>query len=362
MAPDSNKPDLRPAIAGDVESFSDKDSLELLVRAEHPSAPLEESGAFEATPSLIADGTALQLSLSPELWEGGIEIFRPFPGIAVATWTCTPKDPEALRQLARKFVPTHDHISVHLFHTGDVSYRFGQQVFHSGESVGLVYYKPDPGEFEQQWQEGQQVCFTTINIMEEGERELWHRLGIMPPSLFQKLRTANSTEERVYELPNSLLFTQLACALVNLPSSGVAHTTMLRLKIGELFCLLGEETTLINDLSASGGLPFTEIKKLSQARAILEETTGTMPSIAELSAMVGLNRRKLTEGFKKVFGETVAVHALEVRLRKGYQLLKETQLPVQEIAEYCGYGHPRNFSIAFQRRFGCSPSQVRRQK
>jgi len=78
--------------------------------------------------------------------------------------------------------------------------------------------------------------------------------------------------------------------------------------------------------------------------------------------MVGLNRRKLTEGFKKVFGETVAGYALELRLRRGYQLLKESQLSVNEIAEHCGYEHANNFTLAFRRRFGSSPSQVRQLK
>ncbi|NIB42429.1 helix-turn-helix transcriptional regulator [Pseudomaricurvus alkylphenolicus] len=362
MPSDRNKPDLRPAIAGDVESFSDKESLESLMRAEHPSPGAEDAVAINAEASLIADGTALQYSLNPSLWEGGIEIYRPFPGISVVTWKFTPKDLETVRQLARSIVPKYDDIVVRLFHTGDVSYRFGRQILHSTESVGLVSYKPDAGDFEQQWQEDQQVCVTHINITEEGEREVWHRLGIMPPALFQKLRTADTTEDRVYELPNTELFKHLSFALVNLPSSGVAHTMMLRLKVGELFCLLGEETIAANGHCGRGDLPFAEIKKLSQARTILEEATGTMPSIAELSAMVGLNRRKLTEGFKQAFGETVAVYALEVRMRKGYQLLNETQLSVQEIAEYCGYGHPHNFTIAFQRRFGCSPSQIRQQK
>jgi len=135
---------------------------------------------------------------------------------------------------------------------------------------------------------------------------------------------------------------------------------MTRLKVGELFCLLGEHGPACTSAVAAD-VPFAEVRKLARARALLEENPGTPPSIAELGAMVGLNRRKLTEGFKKVFGETVAGYALELRMRRGYQLLKETQLSVAEIAEQCGYEHPNGFTLAFRRRFGSSPSQVRQQ-
>ncbi|MEM1142793.1 MAG: AraC family transcriptional regulator [Pseudomonadota bacterium] len=362
MNKDKEKPDLRPAIAGDVESFSDQDSLLSLVLAEHPSGHAEDASVFGPVNSLIADGTALNISLNPTLWDGAIELYRPFPGISVINWRYTPKDLVAMRQVARDLFPKDEDIVVRFFHSGDATYRFGKKTFNAGESVGVVSHKPDAGDFEQQWQEGQPICVTLIDISEEGEREVWHRLGIMPPSIFHQLRTAKTTEERVFELPQTRLFLDLSHSILNLPGSGVTHTMMLRLKIGEMFCLLAEELVAQGTEPEGHDLPFSEIRKLSQARTILEETTGEMPSIAKLSAMVGLNRRKLTEGFKRVFGETVAVYALEVRMRKGFQLLKDTRLSVQEIAEYCGYAHPHNFTIAFQRRFGCSPSQIRQQQ
>ena len=175
------------------------------------------------------------------------------------------------------------------------------------------------------------------------------------------MRSAQEPNERVYALPNTEAFKHFAASLQYLPESGSARTTFLRLKVGELFCLL-EDVRPVEAQYVGGEVPFSEVRKLSRARALLERRDGDSPSIAKLSSMVGLNRRKLTEGFKAVYGHTVAGFALELRMRKGYQLLKESPLAVHEIAAECGYKHPSNFTIAFRRRFGSSPSEVRAQK
>ena len=131
--------------------------------------------------------------------------------------------------------------------------------------------------------------------------------------------------------------------------------------MGELFCLLGEASSIeTNTISAE--VPFSEVKKLSHAKAILEESIANPPSIVKLGSMVVLNRRKLTEGFKKVFGDTVAGYVREQQMRQGYQLLKETELSIMEIATRCGYEYSHNFTSAFRRRFGSSPSSVRKNK
>lgn len=100
-----------------------------------------------------------------------------------------------------------------------------------------------------------------------------------------------------------------------------------------------------------------DIKKLEEARMILEERMGKGLTISELAAAVGLNECKLREGFRHHFSKSPLRFLLEVRMRKAWQLL-ETGCQVAEAAYAVGYEHPSNFSAAFTRFFGCPPKTV----
>ena len=368
-SPLATRIDISPSLAGDVESFDDIDMLTQRIRAEHPPAELDSDGAgtlglpdaLEPPDALTADGTALHFPFKPELLSGDLELYRPYPGVLVFSVEFIANDPEAMHAISKTMNSVNRAVSVRIFHRGKISYRFGDKVFHSQDTPGVVSHVPVGGHFDYRLKKGEHIQLTHILITEEGEREIWHRLGIPPCPIFNTLRE-NEDPSRIAEaLPNNEAFQVLGESFMHLPKSGFSRIALLRLKVGELLCLLGDVDAASHSPSA-GDVPFSEVRKLSQARVILDESSEKPPSIAELSAMVGLNRRKLTEGFKKVFGETVAGYALELRMRKGYQLLRETQISVGEIAERCGYEHANNFSLAFRRRFHTSPTKVRRIK
>ena len=357
----TDKPDIRPAIAGDVESFGDVDSLVAALQSELPDSPFGDAGVLEMPDALTADGTALHLMLNPDLLDGELEIYRVLPGLSVSIMTFVAKDIDTIQRIAEKAIAEEQEIMVRLFQQGDIVYQLGDHTVDSRVTPGVLSFRPEKGRSGYTLKAGQPMRVTMFVITEEGEREVWHRLGITPSPLFQEMRSAQDPNDRVFALPNTEAFKHYSASFQHLPKSGTARATFLKLKVGELFCLLGDIKPIEAEYTTSD-VPFSEVRKLSRARTILEEHDGDSPSIAKLSAMVGLNRRKLTEGFKAVYGDTVAGYALELRMRKGYQLLKESPLPVHEIAEECGYEHPSNFTIAFRRRFGCSPSEIRAQK
>lgn len=51
---------------------------------------------------------------------------------------------------------------------------------------------------------------------------------------------------------------------------------------------------------------------------------------------------------------------LDVRMSTALTLLQSTELPVTRIAGEVGYQSPSQFAVRFRRRFGCSPSDIRR--
>ncbi|HRQ50401.1 MAG TPA: AraC family transcriptional regulator [Agriterribacter sp.] len=81
--------------------------------------------------------------------------------------------------------------------------------------------------------------------------------------------------------------------------------------------------------------------------------------LTELAARFNITPKTLTRKFKTLFGQTVPGLIRHERLERGYALLTQSELSVQEIAEKIGYAYPTHFSEDFKAKYGCSPMQLR---
>jgi AraC-like DNA-binding protein len=95
-------------------------------------------------------------------------------------------------------------------------------------------------------------------------------------------------------------------------------------------------------------------------RTFLDQHYAAPPGLLALARQFGTNDFKLKKGFKELFGTTVFGYVAERRLAVAQQLLILTSQSVQEVATAVGFTNPAHFATAFRRRFGHSPSQLRR--
>ncbi|MEL6110636.1 MAG: XylR family transcriptional regulator, partial [Planctomycetota bacterium] len=72
------------------------------------------------------------------------------------------------------------------------------------------------------------------------------------------------------------------------------------------------------------------------------------------------SRRLLERRFRTLLGHSMLEEIRRVQLRHAHQLLLETRLPIERIADLVGFTHPRTFSTLFRKRFGSSPTDIRR--
>jgi AraC family transcriptional activator of pyochelin receptor len=86
----------------------------------------------------------------------------------------------------------------------------------------------------------------------------------------------------------------------------------------------------------------------------------TPPRLPDLARRAGMNSSKLCSGFRQVFGETTAEFVRRQRLEFAHELLRSSELQVQQIARRAGYAHHGSFTAAFTRQFGYSPKKVSR--
>ncbi|SUC78177.1 L-rhamnose operon transcriptional activator rhaR [Providencia stuartii] len=102
-----------------------------------------------------------------------------------------------------------------------------------------------------------------------------------------------------------------------------------------------------------------DIDNLQIAKSILMQELESPPSLDELAKRVGMNTRKLTQGFRQLFGNSIYGWLQEYRLETAYQLLSVHDANISTVAYQVGYT-PAHFSVAFRKRFGISPNQLKK--
>jgi AraC family transcriptional regulator, transcriptional activator of the genes for pyochelin and ferripyochelin receptors len=98
---------------------------------------------------------------------------------------------------------------------------------------------------------------------------------------------------------------------------------------------------------------------VEKARTFIIQHLQDNLSIDQLAEAVGLEPRTLSRNFKKLYRLTVMNFLFEERMKKAVVLLRTSQLPISKIADAVGYRSLSNFSDAFTRKFGYSPSTLR---
>ena len=143
------------------------------------------------------------------------------------------------------------------------------------------------------------------------------------------------------------------------------HRGTLRL----LYAKAKSEELLVNALSFSNRAeaPSPRIRlgqldreRIIQVREMLDVEFARPPSVRELTRRFGINRNKLSYGFRKLHDLSMSEYIADRRLETAWNLLHETERPVAHIAEEVGFSHLQSFSSAFKRRYGFSPRSLRR--
>nr|WP_279588403.1 helix-turn-helix transcriptional regulator [Sphingopyxis panaciterrae] len=101
-------------------------------------------------------------------------------------------------------------------------------------------------------------------------------------------------------------------------------------------------------------------RSVIEAQRLLTENFVTPPSLEDLAQQVGMSRSNLCLSFRQIAGQTVYDFITDRRMEHALALLQQRETSITQIAYAVGYSHPSSFSMAVQRRFGASPSELRR--
>jgi AraC family transcriptional activator of pyochelin receptor len=99
------------------------------------------------------------------------------------------------------------------------------------------------------------------------------------------------------------------------------------------------------------------IRKIRKAKEIIISKMAEPPGLHELADEIGLSIKKLKEGFKEVYGDTVFGYLLDYKMEYARKLLEGGSHNVNEVGLKVGYSTSSHFIAAFKKKFGTTPKK-----
>jgi len=101
-------------------------------------------------------------------------------------------------------------------------------------------------------------------------------------------------------------------------------------------------------------------QNIAKAISVIREHACVGINVDEVAAHAGLSRSVLQRRFRQHLGKTIHDELLNVRIRRACQLLTETDFPLIDIAEECGFKHQEYMGVVFRTRLNKTPAEFRR--
>ncbi|HEX7695067.1 MAG TPA: AraC family transcriptional regulator, partial [Sphingomonas sp.] len=153
----------------------------------------------------------------------------------------------------------------------------------------------------------------------------------------------------------------IVIAMVDCRLATPVRETLRLAKSIELLCAVFEKLGQDALIPADGAGELNEIdaRRIVAAKRLIDERWHEKLTLDAIARACGINRAKLTRGFRTMFDMTVADAIADRRLGGASELLRSTDLPVSSIGYRCGYLNNASFTRAFSRRYGLAPTQYR---
>ncbi len=250
------------------------------------------------------------------------------------------------------------HVTVSLVLAGSVRGRFDEVPFEldgQAKPTGYFWSVTKPARFERTIVKDMLVRKVNISANHD-----W---------LMEQLADASPTDQRLLELVRqNLKFTRwapskraisLAEQILTAPRcSPLIQNLYMESRALEIFSealvsLAGDPVGHVIETSTA------DQWKVQRIRGFIEDHWNDDLTLAFLSKELGMSTGSLQKLFKAAYGTTIIDYIRELRLTKAREAMDRDGMTISQAAHLAGYGNAANFSTAFKRLFGVSPSAVR---
>lgn len=133
----------------------------------------------------------------------------------------------------------------------------------------------------------------------------------------------------------------------------------LKIKILELLLFLAyNDFQIVNNQRCY--YPRGQIETIKAIKAYMIDHLSSQIDFQQLANQYNINIHTLRKSFKEIYGIPIYQWFKEYRLEYSAKLLKETDLPIIDIANQVGYSNPSKYSSAFYQYMMLTPQQYRK--
>ena len=101
----------------------------------------------------------------------------------------------------------------------------------------------------------------------------------------------------------------------------------------------------------------TNVIKIRKAKDIIIQKMANPPTLQELADEIGLSLKKLKEGFKQIYGDSVFSFLFDYKMEVARKLLEAGNDNVNEVGHKVGYSTSSHFIAAFKKKYGTTPKK-----
>ncbi|QWX83756.1 helix-turn-helix transcriptional regulator [Cellulophaga sp. HaHaR_3_176] len=99
------------------------------------------------------------------------------------------------------------------------------------------------------------------------------------------------------------------------------------------------------------------VRRIRKAKEIMISRMAEPPTLNELSDEIGLSLKKLKEGFKQIYGDSVFSFLFDYKMDYARKMLESGQHNVNEVGLKVGYSTASHFIAAFKKKYGTTPKK-----
>lgn len=222
-----------------------------------------------------------------------------------------------------------------------------------------------PGAISQSldFKKGEHLTFVWVSL----ERHLYiNHINCLPDVVKKEVTAIFNGKTAIKEFNNSafgLKGAALVQQILDDKKEGLIHATFAESKALELFSLQLRrwEEEIMQSPTKTKMLRTEDVEKIVLARNLLVADLRNAPTIESLSKKSGVNRQKLKQAFKKIFGTTINDYLRNERLRMAQQLLTSGSEPIiKNVAAAVGYENPSYFARRYKEKYGLYPNEYLR--
>ena len=99
------------------------------------------------------------------------------------------------------------------------------------------------------------------------------------------------------------------------------------------------------------------VRRIKMAKEIIIARMSEPPTLSELSEEIGLSLKKLKEGFKQIYGDSVFGFLFDYKMDYARKMLETGKHNVNEVGLKVGYSTASHFIASFKKKYGTTPKK-----